>query len=129
MQRYLDTSLVGEVISENHTAYAGGYRCFDCLTTRLNHYMVHDDLWLKAWPTYEADRKLMKTIRCVLYQGTGGNSHGCFLCFQCLETRIARKLALEDFKDVPINDSIKFGYAIGQRGPWEYTHEPKVSNL
>ncbi len=58
----------------------------------LDAYMVHDAVWEKA-----------------------GMGHRGFLHLKCLERRLGRKLVLEDFTTFPINNSIRFAYAMGKR--------------
>lgn len=54
-------------------------------------WMVHDHVWLQAMSKKD-------------------HAHlGCF------ETKLGRQLTLADFKDVPANSGILFGYILGER--------------
>jgi hypothetical protein len=64
--------------------------CADCRVDvgKINEwYMVHDELYERAWPGHNA----------VPY------GHAV-LCIGCLETRIGRTLVRRDFANVPVND-------------------------
>lgn len=77
-------------------------RCRDCGTEtlptawdrRAEYYMVHDHLWQAA--------------------GMGAVD-GC-LCIGCLEARLGRELAPDDFTDAPVNDPER----LDQRYAWAY---------
>lgn len=71
-------------------AYRSKYACADCDVNTSDigeYYMVRDDIW---------------TI-------TGLDYISTMLCIQCLENRIGRKLAPNDFTDAPINLPNFFG--------------------
>ena len=78
--------------------------CYDCYNC-YGSYMVTPAVWDTAVPNYKELRTLLKST----FPG-----HTQFeLCLGCLETRLGRKLTLDDFIAVPANDGIRFGYAIG----------------
>ena len=61
--------------------------CLDCGidTLQINEfYMVRSDIWHKAVP--DEDYKMTK-----------------YLCIECLEKRLQRKLQASDFQDLPLN--------------------------
>lgn len=72
--------------------------CYDC-KGESERYMVHRHVWLKAFPDYRKKRQ-KKPI---------------YLCFNCVEKRLSRKLNLEDFTDFPINEGLRFGFLMGCR--------------
>ena len=69
--------------------------CARCgVTPPEGNYMVHDHVWREAM---------------------GDNKAG-FLCLDCLEIKLGRKLRLKDFQpELPVNDEIFFGYEMGKR--------------
>jgi hypothetical protein len=69
----------------HHCAHCGG-------KSLLQQYMVTDDVWAAA-----------------------GMNHKGFLHLYCLEKRLDRRLTIDDFTDVPINDELRFGYTLGTR--------------
>ena len=72
-----------------------GFYCHNC-EGQGDHYWVHDDVWLAAWPAYAAAKKELR--RCLV------------LCFGCLEKRLGRLLVAEDFDHSrPINRPIILG--------------------
>jgi hypothetical protein len=87
------------------------WECFDC--GRPNHdYFVYDSVWYKAWPTYAED----KTEAVQRYRGTEQDRlKHLFLCLDCLQKRLGRRLHPRDFKlEVPVNAGIKLGIEMGQ---------------
>lgn len=86
------------------------YRCFDCLKHCCG-YMVTPAVWKKAWPKQDVHQQVLmfKTkVRSISYE-----PH-CILCFRCLQQRLARKLKIEDFLALPINEGIFLGFEIGK---------------
>lgn len=74
-------------------------QCMDCDvdTRKINeYYMVHDGLWSKAVPDLYA------------------NEYGQ-LCIGCLEMRLGRLLAKDDFADVPVNVDSAHGPRLASR--------------
>lgn len=63
--------------------------CDACGADTLHNYMVHDDVWAAA--------SLLK------------NEHAHIWC---LESRLKRRLTLEDFTAFPCNDLIRFGFSM-----------------
>jgi hypothetical protein len=63
------------------------WSCRGCKEHVGEYYMVHDEVWLTAYP----DKK--------------GFSH-----FTCLEERIGRKLTLDDFTSAPVNIPVLKGF-------------------
>lgn len=67
--------------------------CNDCRCIHPPGYMVHDYLWNSVVPM----RQRM------------------FLCFECLEARISRKLTIDDFTDCLLNEPIRFAHSMATR--------------
>ena len=93
------------------------FHCFDCDTDTVG-YSVHDGVWLKAWPTYAADKQ---EAAAKYGKDERGQRHpmGCLcLCFNCLEKRLGRRLTpLDfDFKRI-INRGILFGMRFETKSP------------
>lgn len=65
------------------------YICQDCRQHDPIGFMVEDDVWEAAG----------------LGQG--------IICIPCLETRLGRKLVIQDFKAVPMNNALFLGYLLG----------------
>lgn len=63
--------------------------CMDCRQADPMSFWVEDDVWQAA-----------------------GLNRG-IICIPCFETRVGRKLTIQDFKPVPMNDPIFFGYLLG----------------
>lgn len=63
--------------------------CQDCHLPDPMAFMVEDDVWQAAR----------------LSQGV--------ICIPCLETRLGRKLVIQDFQHVPMNDALFTGYLLG----------------
>jgi hypothetical protein len=93
------------------------WRCFDCHEMG-GEYMVHNHVWYTALPPqyeHQIRSKLLTAARansvCSLaHRPTGIPLR---LCLRCLEKRLGRKLLLTDFTDAPINNSVRFGFAMG----------------
>ena len=49
------------------------------------------------------------------WEAAGMRNRG-FLCLSCLEIRLNRALELEDFPNIPVNNGIRFGYLLAQKG-------------
>lgn len=67
---------------EHHSAFHE-YNCHDCKLSTLyvgEYYMVHNELWDKAYP-----------------------EHDGMLCIACLEKRVGRALTRDDFTDALVN--------------------------
>lgn len=75
-------------------------QCLDCQQIG-GLYMVTHTVWLEAIPDY---RELVRQ----------GFSH-IYLCLQCLQVRLGRKLTLSDFMDARANELLFFGYELAQR--------------
>lgn len=69
-------------------------QCAECGKDIYLPYMVEDRVWRRVMPN--------------------GAGH---LHFECLEKRLGRLLTVDDFSDVRVNDPLKFGFKLGQRGP------------
>jgi len=80
--------------------------CYDCGKCSCM-YMVHDELWQKAWPEY-------RELRAELVPKYSFRIFLC-LCLECLEVRIKRPLLISDFTPAPINDGIRIGYTLGKK--------------
>lgn len=57
----------------------------------MDYYMVTDQVWISAGVPEKAELHLT-----------------------CLETRLGRRLTIEDFTDVPVNQMIRFGWEMAQ---------------
>ena len=66
------------------------YECQDCKKQNPMHFMAKDHIWEAA-----------------------GMDKGV-ICPECFEVRLGRKLGIEDFKAVPSNDEIFYGYGLAQ---------------
>ena len=66
------------------------YECQDCKQRDITYFMVKDEVW-------EAS-------------GVGKG----IICPQCFEARLGRKLTIQDFKKVPSNNEIFYGYELAQ---------------
>ena len=64
--------------------------CETCFTVKNTSYMVQNIIWEKYSMKYS------------------------ILCLECLQEMISGKLTIDDFPDLPINDSIHFGYKLGR---------------
>ena len=73
--------------------------CRDCKGF-VEVYMVHNEVWNQAFPTYQTTRRHGPPVYC---------------CLTCLELRIGRYLTEDDFNNVLCNNVIKFGIRIGKR--------------
>lgn len=89
--------------------------CFDCRRP-TDSYMVHNRVWLTAWPSYGADRRRGLDA---LVERLGDLTQarreyrGAHLCFNCLERRLGRPLSPKDFDpDLPINRGILLGISL-----------------
>lgn len=74
----------------------GCYFCSDisCL------YMVKDDVWFKAWPSYSKDK-------------AANRGKVMEMCFNCLENKLGRPLTIDDFTNAPVNEGIRLGFEMG----------------
>jgi hypothetical protein len=73
--------------------------------------MVHDEVWLAAWPTYPEERRALIRAN----KGVPGARTHLLLCFDCLSKRLGRPLRIADFDlDVPINAGIRLGIVLGR---------------
>ena len=98
------------------------YKCFDCLL-HADNFMLFQEIWNTAWPTYTADRAMIHARFATMYPEfikdaeKPGRVRRPFagLCFQCLEKRLNRTLTLADFPRVPANSTIRFAFAMGQQ--------------
>jgi hypothetical protein len=80
----------------------GGCLCMDCGCETMQHgndfddwYMVHDNVWKQAVPEFEPTPQYADLNKCE------------FLCLDCLEKRIKRKLTKHDFTDCEANKNNK----------------------
>ena len=64
--------------------------CEVCFTWKNTFYMVKKPIWEKH---------------------SMGHS---ILCLECFQEMIGRKLTIDDFPDLPINDSLHYGYKLGR---------------
>ena len=104
--------------------------CFDCEKVECT-YMVKDEVWSEAWPTYAEDHQGRDEEIRAKYFRIGApdevmwklETHGrLFLCVACLETRLGRQLALEDFTPMgkaPCNRAIFLAAHFGAHFPPE----------
>ena len=74
------------------TKRARRFVCGSCGDPFWEEYMLHDAVWRQAWPLGEG-----------------------FLHLSCAELLLGRPLTIDDFKDVPGNDMIRFGYELAAR--------------
>lgn len=108
--------------------------CFDCEGVECT-YMLKDDVWAEAWPTYRADRDKHRTgVQEEFLRGLDPDlatpadkenlmfkleTHGrVFLCLTCVEKRLDRSLVLLDFEPweiAPCNRLVFFGHLIGSK--------------
>lgn len=88
--------------------------CHDC-GNLPPEYVVHDHVWLKAWPTYPQE----KALRVKKYKNARGNERNklfLVLCLNCLEDRLGRSLSFEDFvPSLVVNQPFFKGVQIGRR--------------
>lgn len=88
--------------------------CFDCGFVEAT-YMVHDTVWMEAWPSYWEDRTERREHEAAKFGELGElgepgtydricdlqlrlETHGrLFLCLPCLADRLKRPLRLDDF--------------------------------
>ena len=87
--------------------------CFDCLG-HASLFMVHDAIWDAAWPFAKQQRRVMQKMAAERGLTKQIRQH---LCLTCLETRLKRKLTLDDFTLAPVNDGIRLGYRMGSEPP------------
>lgn len=104
------------------------WRCFEC-RGKDDPYMIHNRLWLAAWPTAGNDRSCMRTMMLEMFperfEPIPNNPRArrpkyrmspmCILCLPCQETLLGRHLVLTDFQELPINSSILFAHKMGAR--------------
>lgn len=83
--------------------------CYDCRRD-CGSYMVHDEVWDRAWPGYHQLRRELRAKYPVSKYGFWG----LVLCFKCLERRLGRPLVLGDFTKAVINQPIVFGFGLGR---------------
>lgn len=94
---------------ENETANHW-FQCRDC-RFQAHDYMLHDEVWLQAWPTYEEESAalhkrypLKRDVRMTFLE----------LCFFCVEKRLGRLLTPADFDlRIPVNHNIALGLRMG----------------
>lgn len=88
------------------------FNCQDCRRP-CGSYMVKDAVWRQAWPDYaKKKQELMQK-----YHGTPEyfRTH-LSLCLGCLQKRLGRKLAKEDFDlTLPINNLLLVGMELGAK--------------
>lgn len=121
-----ETSIPPPAFSDPDFLEVEDNRCFDCERDEVT-YMVHDTVWLEAWPTYGSDleerRKAVSEEACA--KGLDGDlliwrieTHGrLFLCLGCLELRLGRNLIMGDFtpwEDAPCNRLILLGWKLAK---------------
>lgn len=85
---------------EKYAKYKKSYGCIDCGADE--QYMVTQSVWQEAFPNY----------RTVHQARRAEGLHTC-LCLSCLESRLGRKLTIQDFIDAPINRTLFFGFRMG----------------
>lgn len=76
------------------------FSCVDC-GVLAEWYMLEACVWLQAMPDYHA-RKL---------KAVGGR---VYLCLLCVEGRLHRRLAVRDFTPAPVNELLRWGYALAK---------------
>jgi hypothetical protein len=82
--------------------------CFDCevegipATGEQEYYSVRDEIWAAAWRASSSQQLILFDVD-MDEPADGVYRHGTFLCIGCLEQRIGRRLAHDDFSDAPIN--------------------------
>lgn len=102
------------------------FRCFDCRKLEFASYMVTTETWHAAIPAHIRVRKLIGQMAVAAGKGAllvrahsktpAEHIRGhCLLCLPCLELRLRRPLRIDDFTDVPVNETLRFGYAMGAR--------------
>ena len=64
------------------------WKCHDCGTQDFDLFMVRNEVWMQAWPTYVEEMKAILSKK---------KRHG-FLCKPCMEKRLGRKLASRDYE-------------------------------
>ena len=85
---------------ELEALYKRKFGCIDCGADE--QYMLVTGVWLEAFPDYKT----------VFVERRKAGLHTC-LCMECVESRLGRKLVIEDFVDAPINRKIFFGFRLG----------------
>lgn len=91
------------------------FKCFDCYGF-CDTFMVHDHVWIKAWPTYREDKMELKSRSSgmgMVVMGRQITAHAA-LCFTCIEVRLDRHLEMGDFTAVVVNYGIRLGYRMGR---------------
>jgi hypothetical protein len=78
--------------------------CLICKQFVSDQYMVNKDVWSEA----------------------AFNKGFCHL--KCLQQKLGRPLLIDDFTDAPVNDSIRFGYELGQTQIQDATKHVWVGN-
>lgn len=92
---------------------ADAFACFDCLGP-ASAFMVHDSVWDAAWPNSKPQRRVMR--RQAEERGLTKQARQ-LLCFDCFEKRLGRRLTIEDFTKVSLNDGVRIGYRMGSEPP------------
>lgn len=91
------------------------YVCLDC-GDYDNCYRVHDEVWKLAVPDYEALKGARRAS--AKEKGLEGPyaraASFVGLCFVCLAKRLGREVTIDDFTRHPINESLRFGFALGR---------------
>jgi hypothetical protein len=86
------------------------FLCYDCKQHTHDWYMVKDAVWCLAFPEYRQLK--MSFIKCM----PKAQRPRIYLCFECLERRLGRPLALDDFRlELGINAGVVQGIKIGLR--------------
>ncbi len=102
------------------------FRCFDCHKIEFASYMVTTEVWREAILEHIRVRRLIGEVAVRAGKGAllvRANSRvpaerirgHCLLCLPCLEFRLNRPLCIDDFTDVPVNETLRFGHAMGRR--------------
>jgi hypothetical protein len=78
--------------------------CYDC-GGYVMCYMVHDCVWLLAWPEYDELRVRLNPP--IIDMSSDQDVIVLNLCFDCLQRRLGRKLCIEDFTDCEANNYVQ----------------------
>jgi hypothetical protein len=98
-------------------SHTKAFHCWDC-DKDATGYMLKDDLWHQAWPTYDNDRK-EAAAQYGKDESGKRNPMACLcLCFGCLEKRLGRRLTPLDFNfKSKLNEGILLGMRFETQSP------------
>lgn len=83
------------------------FACVDC-GRMCGDYMVHDLVWLEAYPTYPAEKRKLKKLH-----ASKPFMQYLRVCVSCLGKRLGRPLRLSDFTFASVNDVVRAAYRMG----------------